>query len=311
MTTAQEIFEAEMERITSSKTTEELEKLYHKPNEYIKMVASGKEKGLLLYGESSLGKSFRVKKVLGELGKKEGEDYFIISGHITPLQFFSKLYLARDKLVVFDDVNLLENILNLNMLKAALNENSCGRVEYYTTHKMPTGVPASFIFTGQVIILLNGMPNDNEHLRAVENRVLTYHLQFSHEEILRILADIAKQHVEGISEAERLEIVDWIGNNTTEATKNLNIRLYQHLVIFYKWNKEEWKTLAQDYIKNDEYTLLIIQGLKEKAWCEATGLSRRSYYNYKQKVHKCSRLNISTCDNHINGCKEVSENGNE
>jgi hypothetical protein len=159
------------------------------------------------------------------------------------------------------------------------------------------------------------MPNENEHLRAVENRVLTYHLQFSYEEILRILADIAKQHVEGISEAERLEIVDWIGNNTTEATKNLNIRLYQHLVIFYKWNKEEWKTLAQDYIKNDEYTLLIIQGLKEKAWCEATGKHRATYYRIKQRlgldVAKSHVAGISICDNHINGCKEVSENGNE
>jgi hypothetical protein len=145
-------FEQEIEKIINTKTSEELEKLYFKPNEYIKMVVEGVEKGLLLYGESSLGKTYRVKKVLTELGKKEGTDYFIISGHITPLQFYCKMCMAKDKLICFDDVNILESKINLNMLKAALNENSHGRVEYHTTRTMPEGIPESFIFTGKVII---------------------------------------------------------------------------------------------------------------------------------------------------------------
>jgi hypothetical protein len=276
-------FEAEIEKLINTKTSEELEKLYFKPNEYIKMVAEGVEKGLLLYGSSSLGKTFRVKKVLTELGKKEGTDYFIISGHITPLQFYCKMFMGKDKINIFDDVNILESTINLNMLKAALNENSHGKVEYHTSRKLPEGIPESFIFTGKVIILLNDKPQHSKDLKAVENRILNHHLQFSYEEIIRILTDIAKQDIEGITKAERFEVVKWIKNNTTRATKNLNIRLYQHLIRFYKWNKETWTTLAQDYVQNDEYTTMIIQGVTEKDFCEKTGVSRRTYYRIKQK----------------------------
>jgi hypothetical protein len=276
--------EADMERIITQKTTEEMEKLYFKPTEYIKMVASGKEKGLLLYGVSSMGKTYRVRRVLAEQGKKEGTDYFIISGHITPLQFYCKLFYAKDKIVVFDDVNILESKINLNMLKASLNENAYGRVEYATSKKMPDGVPSSFIFTGQVIILLNDKPKNSEHLKAVESRIISYHLEFNYDEIIRIITDIAKERIDGTTQEERFEVVKWIKDNTSKATKNLNLRLYQHAIRFYLWNKECWKELASSYIQNDEYTTYIIQGLGEKEWCEKTGLGRSSYFVYKQKV---------------------------
>jgi len=278
-------FEAEIETIINTKTSEELERLYYKPIEYIKMVASGQEKGLLLYGESSLGKTYRVKEVLGKMNKKIGEDYFIISGHITPLQFYNKLFYAKDKIVVFDDVNILESKINLNMLKASLNENAGGKVEYHTSKKMSEGVPSSFIFTGQVIILLNDKPTkNNEHLKAVENRLIPYHLKFSYEEIIRIIFDIAKQEIIGTTQKERLEVVKWIKDNTSRATKNLNIRLYQHIIRFYKWDKENWKVLAEDYVQNDEHIQLYLQGLNEKDWCAKTGYSRITYYRMKQKL---------------------------
>lgn len=277
-------FEAEMERIIATKTTEELEKLYFKPIEYIKMVASGVEKGLILFGKSSLGKSFRVKKVLAEQGKKEGTDYFIISGHITPLQFYCKLFSAKDKIVVFDDVNILESKINLNMLKASLNENSHGKVEYHTSKKMPDSIPSSFIFTGQVIILLNDKPTNSEHLKAVESRILNHHLEFSYEEIIRIITDIAKEHIEGTTQQERFEVVRWIKDNTNQATKNLNIRLYQHAIRFYLWNKDNWKELAGSYIQNDEYMTLIIQNVSGKEWEEKTGLSVRTMQRYRKEM---------------------------
>jgi hypothetical protein len=243
------------------------------------------------------GKTYRVKKVLTELGKKEGTDYFIISGHITPLQFFCKLFMGRDKILIFDDVNILDSKINLNMLKAELNENSHGKVEYHTSRSLPEGVPESFIFTGRVIILLNDKPTNSKDLKAVENRILNHHLKFSYEEIIRILTDIAKQDIKGITLKERMEVVKYIKENTNCATKNLNIRLYQHLIRFYIWNKENWKVLAQDYIQNDRYTTMIIQGCKEKEFCEKTGLSKRTYFNYKQKCTGALKCTTKCTDN--------------
>lgn len=260
--------EKEIEKITED--SKELEKIYYTPREYIKMVAQKKAKGLLLYGESSLGKSYNVKKVLKDLDIK---DSFFVSGHITPMKFYEKLYQAKDSLVVFDDVDILGNQIVLNMIKASLNENSGNVVEYHTTKRMD--IPNSFIFNGNVIILLNDIPKRNEHLKAVESRVLKYHLKFSREEILKIIFEIVhKQEIEGIDLKEKLEIANWIKENTDLSTKNLNIRLYLQAVEFYKWNKGNWKELTDKQIIRDEYSMLVLQGISDDDWVLQTGLSK-------------------------------------
>lgn len=283
----------EIENIT--KDSKELERLYHIPIKYIEMVATQQQRGLLLFGESSLGKSYRVKEVLKRLGKK---DYMFVSGHITPLKFYSKLYQARGDLVVFDDVDILSNLIILNMIKAALNENSSNVVEYHTTKKME--IPSSFIFNGQVIMLLNDIPKRNEHLKAIESRVLKYHLKFSREEILKIIFEIAhKKEIEGTTLQERLMVARWIKENTNRATLNLNIRLYLQAIEFYKWDKANWQELTANQIQTDEYSTMIIQGVTEKDFVEKTGLHRATYYRMKNKLvvdTTYSMISMGKCD---------------
>ena len=278
----------EIENIT--KDSKELERLYYHPIQYIEMVANKKAKGLLLYGETSLGKSYRVKEVLKRLGKK---DYLFVSGHITPMRFYSKMYQAKDELVIFDDVDILGNKIILNMIKAGLNENSGNVVEYHTTKKME--IPSSFMFNGQMIILLNDIPKSNEHLKAIESRVLTYNLSFTREEKIKIIFEIAhKSNIEGTTLAERIEIAKWIKDNTNRATQNFNIRLYLQAIEFFKWNKGNWKELASRQIKNDEYTQMIVWGYSEKEFTEKTGLHRATYYRLKQNLNATMRLNATT-----------------
>lgn len=268
----------EIEMIT--KDSKEMENLYDIPNRYIEMVAKKQQRGLLLYGESSLGKSYRVKSALKKLNLKQ---YIFVSGHITPMKFYEKLYMARNDLVVFDDVNILDNLIVLNMIKAALNENSGNVVEYHTTKKMD--IPSSFVFNGQVIILLNDIPKRNEHLKAIESRVLKYHLKFSREEILKIIFEIAhKFEIEGTTLSERLEVAKWIRDNTNQATQNLNIRLYLQAVQFYNYDKAKWKELTANQIQTDEYATLIIQGCDKDKWIDETGLSVSTYKRIKKQL---------------------------
>jgi len=278
-------WEKEIEKIINTKDSETLERLYETPNDYIKMVALGKENGLFLYGDGGWGKSFNVKRELEKNNMKEGEDYVFICGYITPLQFYMKLYSAREKIIVFDDVNILENVTNLNMLKACLNENSKNVVHYHTTSKLlkDSDIPSKFEFNGRVIILLNVKPSKNKNLSAVGTRILDHHLNFNYKEKISILFDIAKNDFEGINLKDRIIVANWLKDNTSEATENLSIRLLQKCFNFFKYNKARWKVLAKNYIKNDEYTNLIVQGL-EKDWCESTGKSRASYYRAKAKI---------------------------
>ena len=282
-------FEKELERIVNTKTSETLERLYFIPNQYIQMVLSKKSKGLLLYGQAGLGKTFHIKRALAESSLEEGKDYVFICGHITPLQFYMKLYHARDKIVIFDDVNILESKINLNMLKACLSENGQGRVEYHTSRALD--IPNSFVFGGQVIILLNEKPKNSEHLKAVESRILHHHLEFDYRQKIGVIFDIAKNKDDcGLNTEERLMIAKWIKANTNEATKNLNIRLLMMMFEFYKFNSGRWIDLANAYVQNDEYTMMLIQGL-EKNWCESTGKSRETYFRERRKV--CSLNAVS------------------
>jgi len=269
-------FEKVLEVIANTPTTFLQEKLYFVPQEYIKMVVHKRVKGLLLYGEPGLGKSFNVKKILSTM--KNEKDYVIISGHITPMQFYKKLCSHQDKLIVLDDVNILESTINLNILKSALDT---GLVEYSSS--VLKDFPSQFIFTGEIIILMNDEPKNNEHLKALESRILTYKMEMDYKTKISILYDIAK-HSKDLTESERGDIVEWIKDNTSEATKNLSIRLLNICMEFYKWNKDKWKDLAKSYIKTDEIVNLIVTGISSQEFIEQTGLSRRTYFNYMRKI---------------------------
>jgi len=263
-----------------TKDSKELERLYEYPIKCIEMVANKKAKGLLLYGETSLGKSYRVKEVLKRLGKK---DYFFVSGHITPMRFYEKMFYAKDGLVIFDDVNILDNLITLNMIKAGLNENSGNVVEYHTTKKME--IPSSFVFNGQMIILLNEIPKKNEHMKAIESRVIKHHLKFTREEIIKIIFEIATRNdIDGTTLADRINIAKFIKDNTNRATQNFNIRLYLQAIDFFKYDKDNWKELISGQIQTDEYATLLIQGCSTEEWEQETGLSSRTMKRLKKEL---------------------------
>lgn len=178
------------------------------------------------------------------------------------------------------------------MIKASLNENSGNVVEYHTTKKMD--IPSSFIFNGQVIMLLNDIPKRNEHLKAIESRVLKYHLKFSREEILKIIFEIAhKFEIEGTTTEDRIIIANWIKDNTTQATENLNIRLYLQAVDFFKWDKLNWEELTKSQIKTNGYAELIVQGISNEKWVEETGLSLATYKRMKKNLGLSRAYNVS------------------
>lgn len=277
-------FEKQLDKILKTKSSEALDKLYVIPRQYIAMVLESKAKGLLLYGESGLGKSYNVKRELAKHKLKEQDDFVFLSGHVTPLQFYKKLCENRDKLIILDDINILESKINLNMLKAALNDDSHNRVEYHSSFLRD--LEPSFLFTGRIIILLNTKPKHDENLKAVENRIYSYELKMTWEQKIQALLEVAKCVEVGIEKAERIAIVDWVKSQTNQATRNLSIRFLFHCFEFYKWDKDKWKDLAISLLQHDEYLTLIIQGCSETDFCAKTGLSRPTYYRYKQKVSK-------------------------
>lgn len=266
-----------LERIKSTPTTQTIEDLYFAPKSYAKMVARGNSRGLILYGDCGIGKSFTIRRAFAEENRK----FAYLSGHVTSLELYTFLLQNSKENIVLDDVNVLNSEINLNMFKSALNED--GIVQYHTSSPR-LKVPSSFVFRGTISLLLNEKPKNNENLKAVESRILTYELNFSYADKLMIIQELAKQNYKGLKLDEKNKIVEWIRKNTSKATKNLSLRTLFMLYEFYRYDKDNWEKLAEKIIVNDKEIELIIQGKSWKEWVEETGRSKNTYYRLKEKL---------------------------
>jgi len=266
-----------LDKIGDEKSNDTINDVYFIPKQYTKMVANGFARGFLLYGEAGLGKTYSVMKAFKEADKK----FVMLSGHITALELYHFLFEHRADNIVLDDVNILETEQNLNMLKACLSDNS--RVVSYHTSSSRLRVPNKFVFEGTIILLLNKIPHQAESLKAVESRILCYELKLDYKTKIQIIFELIKEDYKDISEYDRLMIAKWIKENTNEATENLNLRLLFLCYEFYRFDKENWIRLATKTLKIDTLIQLVVQGLSQQEWCDKTGMSRRSFYLYKEK----------------------------
>lgn len=278
--------EAEIERIKNIPNSVEEENIFKEMDGLIRqLIVDQKTRGILIHGASSLGKTFRVRKAM--INNKM--DYVFHNGHTTEMRFYIKCFENANKIHIFDDENILKSKTFLNMIKAMLNGDKSGRVEYDTSKKFPSNVLSSFDFTGKVVIILNELPKNDEHFRAVKNRMMYCELQLDRQQRLNLLYERAKnEDIEGTTKEERIAVVDFLKDNTDKNTLNLNYRLYEKAINFYIHQKDNWKELTKSQIDNiDEYTRLIIDGLDEpKEWCEKTGKSLATYYRHKIKARK-------------------------
>jgi len=265
-------FDKVLSKIEKDKTTQTIEDIYFIPKQYAKMVANGNARGFLLYGEAGLGKTYSIIRAYREARK----NFVILSGHITSLELYHFLFEHRREHIVLDDVNILGNEQNLNMLKACLSDNS--RVVQYHTSSNKLRVPNKFLFEGSLIILLNKKPQTNQNLKAVESRILVYELKLDYRTKIKVIFDLAKLKYKELTEEQRFLISNWIKDNTSEATKNLNLRLLFQIYEMFRFDKKNWEKMAKKLIKNDERVELILSGLNVKEWCDETGLNRATYY---------------------------------
>jgi len=276
---AEKEFENVLSKISSDETTPLLDDIYFIPSKFIKMVANGNAKGLILISNAGYGKTHLIFKTFGECNKK----FKILSGHITSLELYHFLFENREKIIVLDDVNVLSNEINLNMLKACLSDVS--RVVQYHTSSPRLKVPNKFVFNGRIIMLLNDIPKKAESLKAVESRILKYELKLDYKTKIAVIFELIKQDYKELTLEERQNIGNWIKTNTNEAVEDLNLRLLFKCYEFYRFDKENWTKLALKMIKINKEKELILQGLSEWKWMQETRKSRASYYNYKRSLN--------------------------
>lgn len=284
-------FENSLEQIGKQKETLLLEQKFYLLREYVKMVCAGNQTGLVIQGEAGLGKSYSVLKTL----KESGREFVYATGYTTPLQLYQFIYDNREKIIFFDDTkNIFKSEAGLEILKAALYSPTGTRLVRYNSSTTKLSAPSEFVFEGGIVVAVNDLNRKNsEDLKAVIDRVLYYEVKFSYEEKLQIIADLIKMPYKDLLETDRKAIFDFLRNNTSPATTNINFRLLFKLFEIFRYDKIQFEKLARELIFTDELTELTLNCLKkhsvvkeaEREFCEKTGFSGRYFYKIKAKIN--------------------------
>ena len=138
-------------------------------------VAAGAFNSLMISGRAGTGKTFSVEKALKDEGLVPDDDFIIVSGAVSVIMMFKKMFQYRTKVLVFDDCDAVFRDENgRNILKAALDTKKVRRISYLKKSGLvfdpkdfemdPEGefnmiengmVPAYFDFAGRVIFISN------------------------------------------------------------------------------------------------------------------------------------------------------------
>ena len=244
-------------------------------NESLKALSDGSINLLIEKGAAGFSKSYSTIKFLED--KKI--DYGFIQSYATPLKFYELLYKYKDKkVIVFDDVQSINNPLIVGMLK-----NCCWsvihkkrQVAYYTTSESfaKLKIPEIFDFKANIILIFN---NDLREFAPVINRGVKIDLNFSFDEKIEIFKDIQKE-----AEIDQ-EVLDYIIKFCDPATKNLSIRT---MVILSKLKRNgyDFKMFAREILPFSEEQRAIVEGMKRKKWIETFGRSQATYYRSKARL---------------------------
>lgn len=142
-------------------------------------LAAGAFNSLMISGRAGTGKTFKVTSALNDEGLEEDDDYIIVSGAVSVIMMFKKMYQYRNKTLVFDDCDaVFRDETGRNILKAALDTKKVRRISYLKKTSLvfdpkdfennPEGefnaleaglVPAYFDFAGRIIFISN-LPKD-------------------------------------------------------------------------------------------------------------------------------------------------------
>lgn len=90
----------------------------------IKLGKTGKKytKSLLITGRAGTGKTFNVEKALEEVGLRPDKDYYKLTGALSTVELYKRLFDFRDQLIVFDDADAVFSTEDSrNILKGALD----------------------------------------------------------------------------------------------------------------------------------------------------------------------------------------------
>jgi len=229
-----------------------------------KAAKRGAVKAMIVSGPPGVGKSHGVEVVLGKhalLSDIAGAEkkYEVVKGSMSALGLYVKLYNFADKdnVIVFDDCDdIFEDVLSLNILKAALDSKKKRTISWNTdSHKLRAeGIPDSFTFKGSAIFITNTKFDGNKskklapHLQALESRChyLDLAIDSERDKMLRIKQIMSDGMLDeyNFSEEVKEEIFEFIDMNKKKL-RELSLRTVLKAADLAKAFPNNWEDYAQ------------------------------------------------------------------
>jgi hypothetical protein len=227
-------------------------------------VAAGAFNSLMVSGRAGTGKTFSVTKALKDEGLVEDDDFIVVSGAVSVIMMYKKMFQYRNKTLVFDDCDAVFRDENgRNILKAALDTKKVRRISYLKKTGLvfdpkdfetnPEGefnaiesglVPAYFDFAGRVIFISNLAKDKADPDGAIRSRSILIDVNPDDmtlmERIRLLLPDLEPRDMPLKDKEDIFEFM--------KRAKDVSMRTFVKAAGFKQAGLPNWERMAQRYL---------------------------------------------------------------
>lgn len=240
----------------------------------IKMVGSGVQKSLLITGMAGIGKTYTVIKEMEKLLGPEGGKWILIKGKTSPLGLYSSLFLNRDRLIVFDDIDsVFDNKDTVNMLKAAVDSYDVRHISWISPRTVdvsrldPESIqklyddietkletdplnakikyPNTFEFTGRVIFISN--IHESKMDKAIKSRSFVIDITLKAKDVFNRMMSIINEILPNVALSEKERVLNFLKEKSQAGEKDVDIRTLINGIKCKQSGSSRWEHLAEFY----------------------------------------------------------------
>lgn len=202
-----------------------------------KMVISGMSNGAVIRGNGGTGKSWLIHK----LAQDSAVDFVYFKGYTSNVGMYNNLFLNKDKLVIFDDVDAVwRDLHGINILKAVL-ETTKSRTVCWSSPNADV-LADTFDFTGSIIFITNSQPKNNPHYEALLSRVQNVDVTLTFKEMLAKIETTVSEPYKGLDTNIRKTIFNEM-KQVLKPEHLVTCRSLVHAMDMYLFDKNNWKDM--------------------------------------------------------------------
>lgn len=239
---------------------ETLEDIY----EITRRLAAGGFNSLFISGRAGTGKTYSVERALKDEGLVEDDDYIIVSGAVSVIMMYKKMFQYRNKVLVFDDCDsVFRDETGRNILKAALDTKKVRRISYLKKSSLvfdpkdyendPEAewnaveggmIPAYFEFSGRVVFISNLAKDKADPDGAIRSRSILIDVNPDDVTLMeRIRLLLPHLEPRDMPLADKMEVFEFM-----KKAKDVSMRTFVKAAGFKSLGMKNWARMAERYL---------------------------------------------------------------